>query len=233
MKIIAVASIRDEADIIGRNIDHLRTQGVDEFILSCEDEASLEAAYAAGADLVLRQLTVPFHQSNEMTQLAHMAYEREADWVVPFDADEFWVPTPGYGDTVRAVLASTSPDIDVIFGGMYVHLDWDRRAVDAKPLGKVVFRPRENSVIDWGQHFVTPVTGELHGVLSVRELQYRDRAHFDRKIARATALHATIELAPGYGTHMQQLIDMSDDERDLYWKNWQSIPTIHDPIGAP
>ena len=50
---------------------------------------------------------------------------RGATWVLPFDADEFWIDP--LGATIAEVLNSQSPEISMIYAGVFKHFDWDHK----------------------------------------------------------------------------------------------------------
>lgn len=164
-----------------------------------------------------------------MTRLAHMA--SDADWIIPFDADEFWVPTPGYGATIRDVLEDVPPNITHIYAAMYLHLDKTRRLPEPKPLGKVAMRPADDLVIHWGSHHCNRAGEALHGVLQVREVQYRDWDHYLAKVEKARQLHTQPHMVNSpHGVHMERLIHLTETQ---LWERWQehlAQPTIEDPI---
>ena len=109
MQIFGLMMIRNEADILRINLLHHLAQGIDQFLIV--DNGSTD-----GTTEVLEEMSRetgrvhwtrdegPYRQAEITTELAHEAYLRGADWVVPIDADEFW-HAPG-GD-LRAVLEQT------------------------------------------------------------------------------------------------------------------------------
>lgn len=221
MKIVGISTVKDEP-WLHETITHMRHQGVDEFRITYE--GALPPVEAA-----LIPCEQPFDQGREMTRLARAA--TDADWIIPFDADEFWVPTPGYGHTIRDVLAAQPAHITHIYAAMYLHLDKQHRTRDQKPLNKVCMRPAADLTINWGSHGCNRAGEAAHGVLQVRELQYRDWNHYLAKVEKARQLHTQPHMAnSGHGTHMESLTHLTETE---LWERWQSHlaqPTIEDPI---
>jgi glycosyltransferase involved in cell wall biosynthesis len=99
MKMFGISIVRNEVDIIGLNILHHLSLGLDEILI-------VDNGSSDGTDRVLRQLAMdgrikwsknagPYKQREIFTELAREAYRRGADWVLPVDADEFWDTTNG------------------------------------------------------------------------------------------------------------------------------------------
>src|SRR5690349_438000 len=101
MKIVMTLLVRDEEDILARNIEYHRAQGVDFFIimdnLSVDATPDIAREYVAkGLALYIPQDEDDYSQSEWVTGMARMAYEKYgADWVINNDADEFWWPVSG------------------------------------------------------------------------------------------------------------------------------------------
>ncbi len=226
MNITAVSTVRDEAPIIARTIRHLLTQGVDNFLIS--EGHSLDTTWeelAAIPEVTAYRQNGPYHQADEMTRLARLA---DADWIIPFDADEFWIATDR--TSIRDVLANLPPNVTKVHAPMYQHLTWDLRVTEPKFLAKVAFRAHPDAHIHWGSHAVDRPGDDTHGVLQVRELQYRDRHHFDQKIEREKRLRSETVIPGEYGTHMRALTEMTPTELDATWAEMQTQPTVYDPI---
>src|SRR5881394_2910564 len=116
-KVIAVAMVKDEADIIQATVCHMLTQ-VDQVIVA--DNMSTDGTRnILDSLLVLNSLPVEvvddndpaYYQSSKMTHLARLAYLRGADWVVPFDADELWTAN---GATVKETLERAECDYGLV-----------------------------------------------------------------------------------------------------------------------
>lgn len=110
MKVFGLSMVRDEVDVVRVNVLHHLSLGLDRLIVV--DNGSTD-----GTDGVLRQLSRedsrvswsrdegPYFQGKITTRLAREALRDGADWILPFDADEFWY-APG-GD-FRGVLTESS-----------------------------------------------------------------------------------------------------------------------------
>lgn len=223
MKIIAICSAREEP-WIDQPVRHLYTQGVDLVRVSCPDLHTARQARQAGADVLPQH--GPFHQAEEMTRLANIGLS--ADWIVPFDADEFWCGADG--QTVRQIFAAVDPDIRTVYAPMYQHLTPELRVAHAKPLPKVAFRPHPNMQLEWGQHSVTDPGMSAVTTLQVRELQYRSWEHFVAKIDKARRLYTESDFPEQYGSHMRRLCLLDDWQLAAEWNQILSQPTVHDPI---
>src|SRR5512138_50367 len=97
MKVFGISIVRNEVDILGINILHHLSLGLDEMLV-------VDNGSSDGTDRVLQKLSIdgrirwsknsgPYRQPEIFTELAREAYRRGADWVLPIDADEFWDAT--------------------------------------------------------------------------------------------------------------------------------------------
>lgn len=226
--IVGICSAYEEP-WIGEIVTHLRLNGVDRIIVTIPpgDTATANVAYQAGAYVFPQE--GPFHQADEMTHLANIARRNGATWIIPFDADEYWIDP--LGGTIADVLHAQPPHITRIYCAMFAHLDYDRRVVDQKPFGKVAFRPHPDMRLMWGQHDIYLPDGQAaHGLLEVREIQYRSREHWDAKIDKARRLFETGAVPSEFGGHMRMLVNATPEERDTLWRIYQESPTVTDPI---
>ena len=213
MAVIAIARVKDEADIIAATVGHMLTQ-VDHVLV--EDNGStdgtIEILETLGVDL-LHDSTVGYYQSVAMSRLAaHAARTRAAEVVVPFDADEWWYSPHG---RIADVLADF-PAASIFTARLYDHVatgydpadpnpvtrtGWRRR--DAAPLPKVACRALAPVVIHQGNH------GADYGAtqdnrLVVRHYPYRSVEQFVSKVRNGAAAYAATDLPADVGAHWRQ-----------------------------
>jgi glycosyltransferase involved in cell wall biosynthesis len=225
--IAAVATVMNEADIIEASVTHLLEQGV-ELVLIADASTDGTKDILAGLPVTVIDDTESFHrQPWWIDRLACQAQAAGADWVIPFDADEFWIATDRR--TLAEVFAEQPAEVGVLQATMWQHHDFVRRELNPKPLPKVAYRPGGVAVTE-GNHAVRGAAGStVAGLLEVRELQYRSFEHFCRKI---TERNATIDpaLSASHGWHHKRLAGHSVDELREVWDGMMSVPTISDPI---
>lgn len=231
MKIIGVSSVKNEADIIFETITHLQNEGVDKLIISSPPGGDRTWNRLVRTKGVWGRLQDGlFDQGAEITRLAYLAAGQGADWIIPFDADEFWIDP--LGGSIRSVLETLPPDCLKVHCAVFKHADWDTRFTAQNPVGKVAFRPTPEMTVAWGNHDVQLSTAgnEEHGLLEIRELQYRDWDHFLAKVEKARQLFASWDVPVDYGHHMRCLVSMGPDELAAEWASLRSGETVHDPI---
>lgn len=230
MNIVAVTSVYHEQPIIQQVVTHLYGQGVDTVLVSVGegDQETFDLALNAGATTTWQ--TGPFDQAVEITQLAqHARLHFDAEWIIPFDADEFWVNPSG--GTLRDVIDNLDEHVTSISGEVYRHVSWDDRCVEPHWLPKITFRAHEANCVNWGNHDGNGGPGQRQfSTLQIRELQYRDFEHFCHKIQKADDLYRSYDFPQEYGAHLRRLVAMDDHARQVEWQALTSEPTIHDPI---
>lgn len=252
MNVVAVAMVKDEADIIAATVTNMAGQ-VDYVLVS--DNGSTDGTLDILCRLVseLGNVTVvhdhepAYMQSKKMTGLARQARWRfGADWVVPFDADEWWYSIAG---TIKETLVGAG-DLACVEAQLFDHVatGWDtcetdpvarlawRRATPL-PLPKVACRSRENLTIHQGNHGCSydGIVPRSALMLTVRHFPYRSVDQFLRKVRNgANAYRAAGDRLPTTaGAHWRQwgqiLEDQGEDAvteifRTWYWRENPTQP---------
>lgn len=95
MKIYGVSMVRDEADIIALSVRHHLALGLDRVIVvdngSRDETADVLERLNSDSRFSWRRMETDGHRQAEIfTALAEEAHRDGADWLLPFDADEFW-----------------------------------------------------------------------------------------------------------------------------------------------
>ena len=223
----AVSTVRDERDVVGAVIEHLLDQGVDHVLVA--DNRSTDGTYELLTGLARSDARVhvardrePVHiQSEKNTHLAFRAWRAGADWVIPFDGDEFWFAR---GQRLADFLREQTDD--VLFGS-FLHMvtvtpaDDARDAtylLDAAPAfpSKVAFRSHPLVVVHHGNHDVARVGARSRG-LYVAHAIYRSEEQVARKLRQGLAA-ARRAPAPVLGEHWRAGGTLSDDVIHEVWR---------------
>lgn len=218
---------KDEADIIGATIAHMLGQ-VDAVILAdnISSDGTADIARQAAADIggdqrlfVLPDPDPRYRQSEKMTGLALRAHQHyEAEWIVPFDADEIWYSPFG---RVADQLNSLAPKWDAAGAVMWDHVPtalddpddpnpvtrirWHRSTPGSLP--KVAVRWATNLVIEQGNHSARYGPRHLRpaDLLQIRHFPYRSPDHMVRKVRNgAAAYNADPTIPEEMGIHWRQ-----------------------------
>lgn len=254
MTVFGVCMVRDEADVIGPVVEKMLAQ-VDEVIVA--DNGSTDATREILNELPVIIVDDPergYYQSAKMTSLAHLAAEKGATWVVPFDADECWYAP--FHERVADLLESLAPQWFTAEAKLYDHvatardtdepdplirLGWRRRT--PLPLGKVACRIREDLVIEQGNHSATYSGGATRFTdrLVVRHFPYRSVEQFVRKARNGADAYRATDLPEDLGAHWRQWGDLLDAHgeaaledvfRTWYWSSHPELDKslIWDPV---
>lgn len=257
----AITMVRDEEDIVRATVGNMLTQ-VDRVLVA--DNLSRDNTRTILNQMVYRhpkQLEVVnddepgYYQSRKMTALALQAYEQGARWVVPFDADEYWVGSIG---TIAETLRAHDPDFGIVTAELYDHVATrldpiPGDMIDKRPwrrqypldLPKVACRTRGDMVIAQGNHGVTyvaglPVARTPTPRITVHHYPYRSLEQFIHKIRNGADAYAATTLPDNVGPHWRQWGEMTDEQlagvfHEYYWRDHPDRPIIHpdDPTEYP
>lgn len=261
---IGVTMVRDEADVIGFTVAHMLAE-VDAVVvadnLSTDDTRAILDQLAAehpGRLLVVDDFDPSYRQSEKMSELARRArLQLGADWVIPFDADEWWYSPFGQ---IAGVLDTVAEQWLVVPAPLFDHvataLDPDEmdpirrlgwRRTEPAPLPKVACRWRDDLVIEQGNHGASyrGRATTFDPLLVVRHFPYRSPEQLVRKVRNGAAAYraAGDALPANFGAHWRQwgeLLDQQGEEaiaelfRTWYWRADPRAPLrIGDELQPP
>lgn len=234
----AIMMIKDEADIIGINLDWLYTIGIRRFIItdnkSVDNSKNIITSFSERYDdvelLYIFDPIVRHLQSPITTSMHVMACKvwRDVKWVFPIDADEFLFPCQSLnvldavdpsisGITIQKSVHMINRDQTKFNENFFVTMDVCSPLFSHAP--KVAVRALSNIIIGSGNHranYDRPTDNDLKYVdglrlgLYYREYPVRSFTHFIRKCV--SGAKAVIE-AEKFGLYV------GGD----HWKHWHSI----------
>lgn len=246
--IAAVTMVKDEDDIIGHVVEHMFAQGVDRMwvadnMSTDKTRPILDGLAARYPISIIDDDVAGYYQAQKMTWLARTAIAAGAEWVVPFDADEWFYSLDGtLADTLAAV------DADVILAPGYDHLPrlddpdddnpmirmgWRRPHTQKYP--KVIFRAAPDVFIHQGNHNLEhPSDRRLSGVVELRHYQYRTLAQMTRKVRQGAAAYQASTMDEKHGTHWKALAALGDDGLAAEWAALCADQNVvYDPAPLP
>lgn len=235
----AISMVKDEVDIIESTVRQMASQ-VDFLIIadngSTDGSRELLETLASELPLEVRgDSEIGYYQSAKMSALASETAERGAEFVIPFDADEWWMsPFGRIGDILAehpgAVAAAPIYDHVATAGDPdeadpIKRIGWRRR--EACPLHKVACRPVLQAMILQGNHGVSyPDQAPLEDQLVIRHFPHRSVDQLVRKVRNGAAAYAATDLPEDQGKHWREwgkLLDQGGEEaigeifREWYW----------------
>lgn len=229
--IAATLCVRGDADIVQDTVRNMLEQGVDKVYAY----TSGAEAFGAIADLnsphvwAVRDTDDQFHQTKRMDRLAEIAGANGAEWVIPFDADEFW-GTLG-GNNIATTLHRLPRSVGKAYATLWHHQTWDDKVVPAERLPKVAYRWHPDAHIHPGGHDVDMPAGlDSVNVFAIRHFQYRSEVQFRARVADAIQRTPPESKAQGDGTHLTQYDGATDEQMAAAWRALCARPTVRDPI---
>jgi Glycosyl transferase family 2 len=117
MKLVQTLLARDEADVVGAQLEYHLGAGVDFVIATDHDsvDGTTEILESYRQQGVLRRIPVEGEvlEGPWRTRMARLAAtEHDADWVINTDADEFWMPRSG---TLKEIFAAIPARFGVVW----------------------------------------------------------------------------------------------------------------------
>jgi hypothetical protein len=208
-------------------IDHHLSQGFEHLIIvdhgsTDGTQDSLRKAARSKAVTVLDGAGLPFWQAELETELARLCRRNGAAWVVPFDADEFWLAT---GGTVTDWLSAA--DVDIVVASVHNLFpdaeDPGRLRVDSQPhpQRKVCARPRRSTTFSAGHHDVF-ATGRRGQGLVVAHVPWRSFAQLQRKVHQGAKAAIDAGHRSGLSGHWIHLASLTEDELFEVWSSISS-----------
>jgi glycosyltransferase involved in cell wall biosynthesis len=249
MTVVAISMVKDEADIVAATVGRMVRQ-VDHVIVADNGstDGTREILDSLGCE-VIDDPEVGYYQSAKMTALAMRAVEQGARWVVPFDADEVWLPRDGgrIADTLAGlpdnVLVCEAPLFDHVATGVdptisnpVRRIRWRRAA--AAPLRKVAVRPVEGVTIHQGNHGASfegiPHPAAVTTALEVRHYPYRSAEQFVKKVRNGAAAYAATDLPADVGDHWRSygriLAEHGEEALGDVFRKWFWRATPDQPV---
>jgi len=240
MKLVMTLLLRDEEDIVARNIEYHLHQGVDFIIatdnLSEDDTSAILRDYERlGVLHYLHQADDDYEQGCWVTAMARLAqHSFGADWVINNDADEFWCPEEG---TLKQVLervpvgtgAAAVKRVNFVprrsmssFADMTVR---ERQSLNAlgEPLPpKVCHRAFADIEAGQGNHAVSRAGQPLPAdrvPITILHFPLRSYGQFANKIIKGGAAYARNTRLAGMGGTWRYLYDLySKGELERWWE---------------
>lgn len=236
----AVTMVRDELDVLPSVIDHLLCQGVDGIIVADNMSTDGTWEYLTGRAAreprlyVGRDTMFAYKQALKMTRLAELASRAGADWIVPFDADEFWfAPDGALGPWLRQL------DADVVEADWYdmvlcsgIPISQDSTFLmdtTASELRKVAFRSLPAATLGFGNHTVRRLGERALVRLKVAHARWRSFEQVARKVRQGAAAMAASGTR-SYGSHWNEAAVLSDSELEGMWADLlkgNPVKTLH------
>lgn len=226
-----VTMCKDEEDVIFHTLLHMAEEGLTGIIVADNNSTDNTVKEINKLKRLLKGSTceivlvhdkeVGYYQSKKMTDLARMAHNYGAEWIVPFDADELWVA----GDTIANFLNTLPDHVNVVQADLYDHfgtgvdangpipfqnMTW--RLPERGALPKVAFKWQPDAAIDQGNHSVSMKGIKATGGLEIRHFPYRSWDHFKRKAINGAKAYNATDLPEDMGQH---------------WRNYGKLIELH------
>ena len=245
MVVVAISIVKNAADIIAPIVAHMATQ-VD--YVRIVDNGSTDGTRELLETLPCDVDDDPdpaWYQGRRMTTLAHMArYDYAADWVVPFDSDEWWMSP--FGTVAEQCEQATSAS--VLSAAIYDHvptgadplgedltrsIGWRRR--EPCPLVKVAAVASPELTIWDGNHgadFGRFHPRSLGSRLIVRHFPYRSADQFITKARMGAAALAATSLPESVGKHWRDYGRLTDEQLvEVFTTHFYADdPTVRDDL---
>lgn len=231
----AVTMVRDEEDVIGHSVLHLVNQGLDGVIVAdnlSTDRTSevLQEVARGNPNVYVGTDSMPeYFQARKMSHLAHLAHRAGAEWVILFDADEFWfAQNTSVADFLRGVSGHSVVNCYMYDGrpttsqGIGLSDDNGLMRLDSQSsMKKVAIRPDGWVWVNGGNHEAADLPGgRTDGLLGVH-LPRRTFEQFNRKVTQGSKNIPTHDSVPeNFGNHWKASASLNSSQRIDQWTSW-------------
>lgn len=252
MTVFGICMAKNADDIIGPVIEHMLGQ-VDHIIvadnLSTDRTREILESYPI---TVVDDNDPAYNQSAKTTHLAYVAAQMGADWVVPFDSDEWWFSPYG---TLNEVIPRS--EHNVIAARMYNYFPTALDGDDPDPIKRICWRQAETQdlhkvacathpslVIAMGNHHATyfntrPEYNDT-GLILINHFPWRSAEQFVRKGVEGGAAIRLTSLDYDSGRHWRDYANLVDAQgakalENIYYRDFfQTDPAaaglVYDPV---
>ncbi len=229
MKLWAVTMVKDEQDIIEHTLRHLLAHGVDGILIA--DNLSMDKTPRIIQNLAeeFRGRIIPvtdreraFYQAGKMSILIGMTKKNfNADWVIPFDADELWITKDSR--TLKDVV-SDLPEGDAFHVDVFNHVPtftdnreennpyfrMQHRRERHNPWRKVIVR--SHLAVTQGNHYAEGIEAAKIDNIQIRHFPSRSESQFVRKITNGWASLKNTDIPEVMGPHWRYFGQMLDEQ---------------------
>ncbi len=238
-----ISIVRDEADVIELSVMHQLRQGLDAVLVadngSRDGTAEILARIARNHPVYVASDTWPvWNQAVKTTLLADAARRAGADWILPFDADEFWFARgSSVAEYLRAVPANfVHASIHNVFPlsehAVPGHATPLRFDLTAHGLKKVAFRAHRFASVSQGNHHAFRWGPRSDG-LRIAHLPWRSYAQMRRKVASGSAALRLAGLPRDVAGHWLLLDELPDTELQRRWLDVLAGRPVADACWSP
>ena len=223
MNIVGILLCRDEADILDATLTHMRQQGVGAILAIDNGSTDGTVDILDGHDCVVwHDDELAYNQEERMTRLANEPQALASDFILPFDADEFWMGTNGR--TVSEIMETTTADI--LTARAYRIWPGNMRDPELGRLSSVAFRPWGGARLAKGNHSVARPGTVCADELLIHEYQYRSFEQMARKVRHGRRAVDAAGWQPDEGAHWRRYGLMSDQELHEEWVRLSNAPDL-------
>lgn len=230
--VAGVSTTYNEADVIEACVRHHFAEGFDRLLIAdASTDHTTEILHGLRNEFGKEALTIVRDDTDHHFQprwINRLAFAAGTEWVVPFDADEFWYSPLG---TIVEALESVPAGVSKLPARMWQHTDWEHRMMHPAPHPKTAFRWMPEMRVSNGNHYVDGPGAVLWGVLDLRELHFRSCEHMVRKVLERTdRIDPSLPVTDGAHQRERAAFLRAGGSPEEMWAEWLNQATVFDPI---
>lgn len=235
-QVIAISMVRNEADIIEHVVRHMLAECDAVLVADNNSDDGTREILESVVDpsfTLTEEERVGYLQADTMNALAGVATDLGAEWIVPFDADEWWYGRHG---SIAASLRATAAEVAVVEPMLLIPQPGD--PTDPNPFArirwhrpgrheqKIAFRPGLGRLA-MGNHHLEGWSGAMDSnALGMRTLPYRSLDQAKAKLRWGKYALELTDLDRGLGRHWRELGAMDDAAFAVWWDRYTDRSTL-------